>query len=88
MAFCRLNNSLITVKSKTIKNLADTTGEAKGAINSQLIGNTSTYMVLVAISPAFNILPCIHNLPMRKEINFVTDRPRYYYFTSKISSRI
>ena len=88
MAFFRLNNSLITVKSKTIKNLADTTGEAKVAINSQLIGNTSTYMVLVAVSPAFNILPCIHNFPMSKEIYFVADRSGYHYLTSKISSRI
>ena len=88
MAFCRLNNSLITVKSKTIKNLADTTGEVKTAIKSQLVSNTGTYMVLVAITPTFNILPGIHKLPVRKEINFLVDRPRYHHLTSKISTGI
>ena len=88
MASCRLNNNILTVKNKTIKNLADKTGEVKTALKSQLVSNTGTNMVLIAITPTFNILPGIHKFPVRKEIDFVADRPRYNNLTSKISTGI
>ena len=45
-------------------------------------------MMLVSITPTFSVIPGMDEFPMRKEVDFIVNRPRHHYLATPVSSRL